>query len=342
MNRLFLFVLASAFVFLTAMTTPVTAQPAPDETAGVDPAIARIMEAAAARNDGSLATVVGLAVETHPERVDAIRALAIALGGGDAVLAATQSPAPAPEVADPVAGAADARAFTPEDEPDVTAEREPRFLSLKGWEGDVELSANRNTGNTSQTSFGLSGVAAKELERWLHRFRGRAEFEENQEATTKRRFLAGYDINYTFSERTYVFGGLLYENDRFGGYDYRFSETTGLGYQIIDREALQWSLEGGPGARHTKVEGEGLETEFVGVFASKFAWEINGRTNLTHDFSMFVGSDRSSIDTTAAIRMQINGALSARLSYNYRFDTNLPTTASRTDTVTRVGLMYNF
>lgn len=337
MNRLATSTLLPALALLT-ISVPVYADDHDPATNApvIEPAIIRMMEAAADRDDGSLDTVVDIAAEANPDSAEAIHAYANALREpGDLVIE---------DVPDPVAAAAKSGTTAPSDaQPaDDTPEREPRFFSFSGWDGEVDLSASRYTGNTSRTSVGLGGKASKELGRWLHGFRGLVEFEESSGETIAQRFLAGYDVNYTFNHRAYVFGGLLYEDDRFGGYDYRFSETTGLGYQILDNDRFKWSVEGGPGARHTKIEGEGLDTEFVGVMASKFAWHVNERTELTHDYSMFVGSDRTSIDTTAAIRMQINGDLSARLSYNYRFDSGVPPTTSKTDTVTRAALVYSF
>lgn len=335
MNRLPFAIKAAciSLLFTFGLLAASPASAADGETA-VSPAILKLMERAAARGDGSLSTVVELAIEADPEQEAAIRAAASAL---------TADPAPDPVEAPPVATAA---VMDLVQETDAQAEEEPRkpttLWSFRGWDGEVEFSANRSTGNTRQTGLGLGAAAAKKVGRWKHEGRTLIEFEEDDGETTKQRFLVGYDLNYTFSERTYVFGHLLYEDDRFGGYDYRFSETVGLGYKIIDHEVYGWSVEGGPGARHTNEEVGGLNTELVGVLGSKAFWDINERSRLTHNYTMFIGSDRTTIDTTAALKLQINGALSARLSYNYRYDSDVPPDTRKTDTVTKAAIVYDF
>jgi putative salt-induced outer membrane protein len=328
----------AAFTLLTGLTFATTglAQETLDSTtdSALDPAILKLMEHAAARGDGSLEMIMNLAIDANPDQSEAIRAAASALRpaeSGEPVEAPAVAVAPVQAPAEPVESAA------------TVEEKKPTTLwSLRGWDGEIEFSANRSTGNTSQMGLGLGAAVTKEVERWKHEARTLIEFEENDSETTKQRFLVGYDINYTFNHRAYVFTNLLYEDDRFGGYDYRFSETVGLGYKIIDREALGFSIEAGPGARHTNEEIGGIQTEFVGLLGSKFFWHINDRSTLTHNYAMFIGSDRTTVDTTAALKLQINGALSARLSYNYRYDSNVPLDTKKTDTVTKAAIVYDF
>ncbi|RMF08013.1 MAG: DUF481 domain-containing protein [Alphaproteobacteria bacterium] len=323
---------AAITIFAIALfTQAATAQETPSgsSTNTVDPAVARLLEKAAARGDGALETVTSIAIEADPDNAEAIRALAQSLAS---------KTVEAPAVANVAAGPA------PDDVGETASTVEPTgsFWTFSGWDGEVELSANRYTGNTDQMGLGLGVAAAKDVERWKHELRGLVEFEENDDETTKQRFLAGYDLNYTFNHRLYVFGNLLYEDDRFGGYDYRFSETVGLGYKVIENDSFGWNVEAGPGARHTNVENGGLETEFVGLLGSKFHWQINERSVVTHNYAMFIGSDRTTIDTTAALKLKINGALSARFSYNYRYDSNVPFDTKKTDTATKAALVYDF
>jgi len=324
----------AALTLLTGLTFATTGLAQDTADSAPDPAILKLMEHAAARGDGSLDTIMNLAIEANPGQAEAIRAAAAALQpeqSGEPVDAPATAAAPVQEPARAESSTA------------TIEKKKPTTLwSLRGWDGEVEFSANRSTGNTRQTGLGLGAAVVKEVERWKHEARTLIEFEEDDGTTTKQRFLAGYDINYTFNHRAYVFGHLLYEDDRFGGYDYRFSETVGLGYKIIDQATYGWSIEGGPGARHTNEEIGGIQTEFVGLLGSKAFWDINERSQLTHDFAMFVGSDRTTIDTTAALKLQINGALSARLSYNYRYDNGVPPTTRNTDTLTKAAIVYDF
>ncbi len=322
-------ILTAAFtIFLVAaFASMAVAQETKKQT--VDPAIVKLMQKAAARQDGSLDTVTSLAVEANPEKADEIRALAQSL---------RPETAPAPAVAAAVSEPAPEEPQKPEPVP----EKPKSFWSLAGWDGEVELSANRFSGNTDQIGVGFGADAVKEIGRWKHEFTGLVEYQRDNGVTTKQRYLAGYNINYTFNHRAYVFGNSLYENDRFGGFTYRISETAGLGYKVLAGDKIGWNLETGPGARYTKLEGDGTQTEFVGLIGSKFHWNISERSLFTHTYAMFIGSERTTIDTTAALKLKINGALSARISYNYRYNSNVPVDTAKTDTATKAALVYDF
>lgn len=72
------------------------------------------------------------------------------------------------------------------------------------------------------------------------------------------------------------------------------------------------------------------------------AWRISSSSELSHVVGMFVGDERTTVDTTLALKMRINGALSGRISYNYRYNSNVPLDKVRTDTLTKASLVYDF
>jgi putative salt-induced outer membrane protein len=310
---------------LSAVALTLTAAPSVlAQTIELPAALKKLIETAATLEDGKhFESVVAAAMAAAPEHHDAIAALAETLRA---------------DIAPPAEAAAQVAAAAEEAPP----AKPTSFFDFKGWEGEIELSGNRSTGNTKETGLGLAGKALVDLGEWRHKFGGLVEFQRSAGTTTKQRFLATYDINYELSARSYVFGMMQYEDDRFGGFEYRFSETAGLGYMVLDNDTFRWSLEAGPGARHTKLEAQSLDTEFVGFGRSDFLWRFSDHSELSHVLGVFVGSDRTSLDTTLALKMRINGALSARLSYNYRYNSNVPVGNLRTDTLTKAALVYDF
>lgn len=311
-----------------------------DAAAGLSPEMTILLEKAAGRNDGSnMATATVLAIDANPKAGADILAKAISLSPqkeGEirkAVEAAFPDRAdlkPAVESADSAAGA---------------KKPSPRwgFLSTSGWGGSAELSASRNTGNTDEASLGFIADLSKTQGQWKHHFGALADFQQSEGETTKQRFLGRYQLDYNFDGPVYSFGSVQYENDRFGGFDYRIVENAGLGYIVVSSDRFQWTLEGGPGARHTKPDWGGkVETEFVGLGKSKFAWVISKSSILEHDFQIYVGSTRTTIDTTAALKMKIYGHLSGRLSYNVRYSSDVTPETRKIDTITRAGIVYDF
>ncbi len=312
------------------------------------PGAISILEKAAARDAGAhLATATVLAIDANPEAALIIlkKAITLAPAREAEIRAAVAAANPGnPKLTTPVAQQqAQAKIDAA---PKSTTKTKPAgwgFTSIGGWNGSVELNASRNTGNTAEKSLGLIADLNKEQEKWTHHFSGLADFQESNGNTTKQRFLAAYQLDYKFNGRLYSFGSIQYEDDRFGGFDYRITENAGLGYIVLDGDNLHWILEAGPGARHTKpIAGGSFETEFVALGQSKFSWIISESALFEHNFQVFTGTDSTTFDTTASIKMKINGSLSGRLSYNVRYNSDVPVATRKTDTVTRAGLVYDF
>lgn len=323
----------------------------PATVGAVSPEILSLLKRAAETEDGRhLETVVLLAIgadpgkapdilaavaQLAPARLNAISAAAEA-AYPDVALSRRSSP---PDVAaavregeETVAAAAAAASGAPP----------ASFWKLSAWTGEAELSGARSTGNTDQVTVGLAGEAAREIGKWRHKFEGLIDFEESNGETTRRRWLLNYEPNYSFNDRAYSFGFFQFEDDAFGSFDYRFSESIGLGYQVVRSENVTLSLEGGPGARHIKYWEEGVTTEFTGLFRGAFEWRLSESATFTHDFAFFWGTNQDSIDSRAALRMRINGSLSGRISYNYRYNSNASPSASKVDTTTRAAIVYEF
>jgi putative salt-induced outer membrane protein len=215
--------------------------------------------------------------------------------------------------------------------------------AARGWSGEVDLGASLATGNTERTALSGSTKVILDQIRWTHEFRARADFAEDQEETTEQRVFASLETNYKIDARLYVFGKASYEDDRFSGFDYRITETAGLGYRVIDTDDVTFNVELGPGARQTRVRAtDEFENEAVGSLSGDFAWRVSEGAEITEETSVIVGSERTTIDTTAALTTEIVDPIAARFSFNLRHDTDVPADSESTDTLTKASLVYKF
>lgn len=289
-------------------------------------------------NPAKASDILAAIAELAPERLDSITTAAQA-AFPDLALSRPGSP---PPVTAAIRDSEDAAQAARETMAEQVEKPQASFWNLSAWTGEAELSGARSTGNTDQLTVGLAGKAAREIGDWRHKFEGLVDFEKSHKETTRRRWLVNYEPNYSFSDRAYTFGFFQYENDAFGSFDYRFSESIGIGYQLIQTENVTFNVEGGPGARHIRYVGEDLTTEFTGLFRSALEWRLTEDSTITHDFAFFWGTNQETIDSRATLRMRINGALSGRISYNYRYNSNASPTAHKVDTTTRAALVYEF
>jgi putative salt-induced outer membrane protein len=223
------------------------------------------------------------------------------------------------------------------------AEREAKLATagfFENWTGSGQLGAAITTGNTEQKSF----TAGLDLQRdglsWRHRANALFDIIDNEGGTDQQRILAGYQIDYKFSDRLYAFGRLEYEKNREAGIERRFAESVGLGWRAVAAERVTWDLEAGPALRQTRFV-TGDDNSFAVRGASRFLWQLSDSSAFTNDTFLF-WDDAGSVNNTTALTAKLFGSLSARLSVNLAWEEAPPLGLQKLDTTSRVTLVYNF
>lgn len=223
------------------------------------------------------------------------------------------------------------------------AEHEQKLASagfFENWSGSGQLGAAVSTGNSETKSFTAGIDLQRDGLKWRHRANAILDITDNDGGTDQERILAGYQIDYKFTERLYAWGRFEYERNREAGITRRFAESAGLGWRAVDSGKIKWDLEAGPALRQTKYVGYD-ENEFAGRGASRFAWMLSDTSIFTNDTAIFFAGS-SSINNTAALTAKLFGALSARLSFNLAWEEAPPPGLESLDTTSRITLVYDF
>lgn len=223
------------------------------------------------------------------------------------------------------------------------AEREAKLATagfFENWTGSGQLGAAITTGNVEQKSFTAGLDLKRDGLKWRHRANALFDILDNDTGTDQQRILAGYQIDYKFSDRLYAWGRFEYEKNREAGIRRRFAESAGLGWRAVAAECVTWDLEAGPALRQTLfIDGE--ENWFAVRGASRFRWQLSDTSAFTND--SFVFWDRAgSLQNTAALTSKLFGALSARLSFNLAWEEQPPIGLESLDTTSRITLVYTF
>lgn len=223
------------------------------------------------------------------------------------------------------------------------AEREAKLASagfFENWTGSGQLGAAVTTGNVEQKSFTAGLDLKRDGIRWRHRANALFDILDTEDGNDQQRILAGYQIDYKFSERLYLWGRFEYEKNREAGIKRRFAESAGLGWRAVAAERVTWDLEAGPALRQTLfIDGE--ENTLAVRGASRFLWQISDSAAFTNDTFMF-WDDAGSVQNTAALTSKLFGALSARLSFNLAWEEEPPLGLEKLDTTSRITLVYDF
>ncbi len=225
------------------------------------------------------------------------------------------------------------------------AAREEKLASqgfLDGWSGTGEAGGNVSTGNTSNTGIAVGVTVTKESRRWKHNLRGLVDYQRQDGTTTRERYFAGYEGNFNITPRFFALGTLAWERDTFSGFDRRFSESLGLGYRLVAAPTLRLSVEAGPALRQTNFTNGVTSNTFAGRAAGNFWWQIRSGLEFSQNATVFYDSFNTSFQALSSLTFQLTGALKARASFQFNSESNPPLGSEKTDTISRLTLVYGF
>ncbi|MEO0589968.1 MAG: DUF481 domain-containing protein [Pseudomonadota bacterium] len=280
-----------------------------------DPVRAMIDAALASGDEAAVRTVIDLAKQTNPDDVAELDA--ILAGYEDDLALAAAEQAAAEEEAIRSAGLFD------------------------NWSGAGELGAFMSTGNAENTGLTASLSLVKEGLRWRHKLSGRADYQETEGTVTREQYLAVYEPNYKINDRLFAYALAQYERDRFQGFSARYSASGGLGYDVlVDGPTL--SVKAGPAWRRTELTTGESTSNLAGLAALDFDWSISDSLTFTQDGSALVQSGSSTFISDTGLQVAMSDALSVRLSYTLEHDTDPPLGAVKTDTLSRITIIYDF
>jgi len=158
---------------------------------------------------------------------------------------------------------------------------------------------------------------------------------------TREQYLAAYELNYKINDRLFAYALAQYERDRFQGFSARYSASGGLGYDVlVDGPTL--SVKAGPAWRRTELTTGESTSNLAGLAALDFDWSISDSLTFTQDGSALVQSGSSTFISDTGLQVAMSDALSVRLSYTLEHDTDPPAGAVKTDTLSRITIIYDF
>ena len=213
---------------------------------------------------------------------------------------------------------------------------------LEGWKGQGQAGASISTGNTQNKGLALGLNLNRDGLKWRHTILATVDYARDQGVTTKQRYYASYEANYKFNDRLYVLGLGSWERDRFAGFDRRFSETVGVGYSVIRTPEMTLNVEAGPALRQTRYITGLSENKFAARTAADYAWTIAPGMLFTENATYYGQSGDATITSTTALTFKLRGALSVQASFLATHETNPPLGLDKTDTTSRMTLVYGF
>ncbi|MBV1901205.1 MAG: DUF481 domain-containing protein [Kordiimonadaceae bacterium] len=218
------------------------------------------------------------------------------------------------------------------------------FIDPKLWNAQAELGAGSSTGDTNEKALSIGLKFNRKFgKKWEHDLDMDFDYARSSGTTKRQRFLTKYETIWRPWESAFLLNFTELELDRFSGYDYRVVENIGVGFDLLDTDRYKLRVEGGPGIRFSQLEDTGLrETEFLGRLSTTFDWKISEYLSLRDKTSVIFATESNTVENDLRLSAKLNNHMTARLSFDTKYDSNPPINTSAWDTSTRVTLVFGF
>ena len=223
------------------------------------------------------------------------------------------------------------------------------------WTGKAELGFLNSSGNAESTSANAKLDLKRDSEKWINTFYVGALYGNNGEFTNAQRYEARYQLDYKINDRLSWFGALRGEKDKFSGFVYQATASTGVAYKFIDNPNTKLSFSLGAGYRRlqneilirtdageviARIEGE-EESDPVATLGSAYEHNFTENTKITNKFLAESGSENTAIQNDIALQVSMTKTLALAVGYGIRYNSDPPPLSESTDTLITVNLVYN-
>jgi putative salt-induced outer membrane protein len=223
------------------------------------------------------------------------------------------------------------------------------------WTGKAELGYLQSSGNTEAASANTKVDLTRESTKWKNNVSAAALYSENAEFSTAERYEARYQLDYKINDRLSWFGALRGEQDRFSGFAYQTTLSTGASYKFVDSPSTKLDASLGAGIKRSKsetlvksdagevldrIEGE-VDDQTVATLSSNFEHSFNESTKITNKLLTEYGSDNTAVQDDLALQVSMTQSLALAVGFGIRYNSDPPPLSEETDTLTTVNLVYN-
>jgi putative salt-induced outer membrane protein len=223
------------------------------------------------------------------------------------------------------------------------------------WSTRAETGFVAAHGNSSTETANAKIEMIREINKWKYTLGTTGLYGRSAGITTAQHVDGRLQTDYAFSDRSFWFGGVRYEDDRFSGFDYQTTVTTGAGRKFIDTDATKLSIQIGAGFRGLRPEalvkdpvtGEVVarvlgERTHDGVVngALTFSHAFNDHTKLLDSLLTEAGQANTLTRNDLSLEVKMVKSFAVSLGYSIRHNTEPAAGLKRTDTLTTVNLVY--
>lgn len=208
-------------------------------------------------------------------------------------------------------------------------------------EGKVSVGYLATSGNTESTNSNAALNLALNRD-WTHEFDLAAIGATSGGETTSEAYSAAYKGSNDINEKSYFFGALNWERDRFSSYERKTSETVGYGRHLVATERHRLDADVGVGARQQDLVDGTRNDSAIARAGLDYEWTVNETTSFGQKVVVESGSSNTNVQTTTELRARLFGNIALVLSYRIKYNSEVLPGTVNSDRFTAISLEYQF
>ena len=210
-------------------------------------------------------------------------------------------------------------------------------------------------GNTETETANAKFDVARLLGKWKYSLGADALYGSSNGVGTAQRWEGHFQTDLKFSERSFWFGAVRYEDDRYSGFQYQSSFSTGAGHIFMKSDTNKLSAQLGAGVRELRPEelvhddtgrvvaripGKSA-TDAVANAALSYEHSFNPSTKLIEAFLIESGQSNTMLKDSVSLQVKMGTKLALALGWQVNRNSSAPPgTLNRTDTLTTANVVY--
>lgn len=220
----------------------------------------------------------------------------------------------------------------------------------------VQVGYVSSHGTTDAQTANAKLDAAYVVDAWKHELQLAGLYGKSNDIVSAENLDAQWQSNYNFTNRLFGFGQLHYDDDKFSGFQYQETLSTGVGYSIVKLADATLDAQVGVGYRRLRPElltmgADGdviartplnVETGAVATANIKGMYAFNPSTKLTDVVAVESGSDNTLLQNDLGLQVNMSKALAITVGYEIRHNSSPPAGLVKTDTQVTFNLAYAF
>jgi len=219
------------------------------------------------------------------------------------------------------------------------------------WTGKGQAGISLASGN-SDTKTGNAAIEfADTVGNWKHGFGFDGLYASASAATTAQRWALYEQSDFNFNPRYFTFGAARYEDDRFSGFKYQATLSTGVGRHFITTDSTKLTATIGIGYKNFEtrdvydadgnlIEAHSTDNQAIARGTLNYDHKLTSTTSILDKFLIEAGSQNTFLQNDLALQVKMNTRLALAVGYSVRDNTNPPPGFKQTDTLTTLNLVF--